>query len=214
MAVWRITASGTLYAQEAWANVFHVNPGGAFDEEAVFDAFEAFYDTAASGGGMRALNPCPGEVSTGVIGVRMTQLTAQAVVDPAIPFVRTLIADGGQNAAGGLPLDCSIIISWRTASAGRSFRGRTYLPPFHSNQIVDGASGPPHLTSATRVALAVQAEALLDALVAANAPLAVYSRKEGVGANTIVGGYIDDQWDTQRRRGKAVAAARSLFPAA
>lgn len=214
MPVWRVVCSGDLYGQEAWANVFHVNPGGAFDEEEVFDAFENFYDTAAAGGGMRALNPCPGEVSTGNFGVRLTQLTMQAVEDPAIPFVRTLIAAGGQNTAGGLPLDVSVIISWRTALAGKSFRGRTYLPPFHTNQVTDAGGGVPRLTAATRVALAVQAEALITALVAANAVLCVYSRKPGVGATTIVGGYIDDSFDTQRRRGRSITTSRSLFPPA
>lgn len=210
MAVWRVVCSGSLYGTERWANVFHINPAGTFDAEAVFDAFEAVYIDDAAGGGMNWLNPCPGEVATGIFGVQFSLITLQAVESPAIPLQRVVSGAGGQNTAGGLPLDTSIIVSWRTAFAGRSFRGRTYLPPFHENQCEDTLGTFPHLAPGTQTGLAVNAEALLTQLTAADAGLCVYSRTNG-NANTIVGGYIDNNFDTQRRRGITVAPTRVVF---
>jgi len=199
-----------LYGAETWANVFHINPAGTFDAEAVFDAFEAAYADDASGGGMNWLNPCTGEITTGFFGVRMHEITLQAVVSPGIPLQRLVDIRGGQNTAGGLPLDCAVVISWRTVLAGRSFRGRTYLPPFHSNQVIDTGSQFPRLVSATQAGLAINAEKLINDLVAADAPLSVYSRTL-TQSNTIVGGYIDNNFDTQRRRGISVSPSRVIF---
>lgn len=210
MAIWRVVASGPIYGTERWANVFHVNPAGAFSHAAVLDAFEAAYATPAAGGGLNWLQPCPGEVASGVFGVKLTQLTLQAVADPGIAEVRAMNHDGGQNLAGGLPLECSLVISWRTAKAGRSFRGRTYLPPYHENVNSDAGGTVPHPQPTTVDGLAINCTKLINDLLAANAVLCVYSRKLTQG-NTIVGGYIDSGWDTQRRRSVSTATTRVLF---
>lgn len=210
MAVWRAVCSGSIYGSERWANVFHVNPAGVFNHGDVMDAFEAAYATAASGGGIAWVTPCPGEVSSGFFGVIFNQITLQAVTDPGIAEVRTVNHPGGQNTPGGLPIDVSLVVSWRTTKAGRSFRGRTYLPPYHENVNEDTGATVPHPAVATITGLAVNAGKLIDDLVVANAPLVVYSRKL-TQANSIVGGYIDTGWDTQRRRGKSYGTARELF---
>lgn len=211
MPVWRVVCGGTLYGQESWANVFHVNPGGSFDHDAVLDAFEAVYTTASGGGGMAWLNPCPGEITTGVFGVKFTSMSLQAVTNPGIAEIRAVNHEGGQNSPGGLPLDVSLVVSWRTALAGRSFRGRTYLPPFHENQNVDDSGGYPRPLAVTVGLLAINAEQLITDLAAANASLCVYSRTLQQ-ANSITGGFIDESWDTQRRRGASLAASRYIFP--
>lgn len=210
MAIQRVVVSGTLYGQESWANVFHIDPPGGFTDGNVFDAFEDAYSVAAAGGGMGWLTPCPGEISTGVFGVRMTQMTLQAVTNPGIATVRTLNTPGGQNTPGGLPLDVALVVSWRTSLAGRSFRGRTYLPPFHENQCVDDSGGFPRPAAATVAGLAVNAAQLIDDLATALAPLVVYSRTLS-DSTIITGGFIDGSWDTQRRRGASLAATRVLF---
>lgn len=210
MAVWRVVCSGRLYTVESWANVFHINPAGAFDAEEVFDAFEHAYVNDAPDDGKHFLLPCPGGIGGGVIGVNLNSISLQAVNNPGIPQIRAMNHNGGQNLAGGLPLDTSLCISWRTALAGRSYRGRTYLPPFHMNANDDSGGTVPHPTSAYIDGLAIQAAKLIDDLVAANAVLCVYSRKLEA-ATTITGGYIDSSWDTQRRRGTDVPATRRIF---
>lgn len=212
MTVWRVVCGGTLYNTESWANVFHINPAGAFDHDEVFDAFEACYGSDAAGGGSGWLKPCTGDVAVGVAGVRFTQMTLQRVVDPGIAEVRGVNYKGGQNTNGGLPLDVSLCVSWRTALAGRSFRGRTYLPPWNENQNDDTTGNPPSPATGMVAGICVNAEKLITDLVAANAVLCVYSRKLEA-ANTITGGFVDLSWDTQRRRGLAVPSTRVVFEA-
>jgi hypothetical protein len=210
VAVWRVVVSGSLYSVESWANVYHIDPIGSFSHSDVMDAFEDAYANAASGGGMGFITPCPGTVATGLVGVHMSAISLQAVSSPGIPEVRGVSHNGGQNTAGGLPVDTCLVISWRTLRAGRSYRGRTYLPPFHENQNDDSGGTFPVPLLATVTALTVNANKLVDDLVAADAPLVVYSRKLAA-AEAIQGGYIDTSWDTQRRRGAGVVSTRVLF---
>lgn len=120
MTVWRVVAAGELYGIERWANVFHINPAGAFNHAEVLDAFENAYSQAATGGGIAWLTPCKGTSTTGDIpGVHMSSLTLQRVVDPTVPEIRTVDHQGGQNTTGGLPTELSVVISWKTALAGK-----------------------------------------------------------------------------------------------
>lgn len=209
MAVWRVTVKGELYGVETWENVFHIDPSGAFSSIPVLDAFEAAYNTAAAGGGVAWLTPCPGNLTT-KIGVHMSSISLQQVVSPGIPLVRPVSHNGGQNTNGGLPVDTSVVISWQTDRAGRSYRGRTYLPPWHENKNDDSTTAFPAPDAATLLGITVNAAKLIDDLATANAPLCVYSRKLA-SAELISGGYVDNSWDTQRRRGKSLPAVKTAF---
>jgi hypothetical protein len=210
MAVWRVTVSGSLYTDEQWANVFHVDKGGGASDSDIMDAFEALYSTNHTGGGLSLLFPCTGNAFGGVIGVQMRRITMQAVVSPGVPIERLVSHNGGQSTPGGLPVEVSLVISWRTALAGRSFRGRTYMPPWHENKNDDTGGTFPSPDSATITGQLVNIEGFLGDLVAADAPLVVYSRKLGE-AHTVTGGFIDHAWDTQRRRGAGQTTSRSTF---
>lgn len=211
MAVWRVVCSGLLYTAETWANVFHINPPGSFNHAEVLDAFESVYSQDASGGGNGWLKPCKGIAAVGQpAGVSLTSLSLQAVVAPAPPEIRNVSHDGGQNTEGGLPVDVTLCVSWSTAFAGRSFRGRTYLPPWHENKNTDAGGTFPVPDGATVTAVAVNAEKLITDLQAASAPLCIYSRTLGQ-PNNVTGGYIDHSWDTQRRRGKDLPPVRTLI---
>lgn len=207
--VYRVVASGQLYGVETWNNVFHVDATASVDHNDVLDAFEDVYNVAHTGGGTSWLNPCRGTAG-GVTGVSLLLLSIQAVVTPAPPLIRTMNHTGGQNTAGGLPVDVAEVVSWRTALAGRSFRGRTYLPPWHENQNDDSTGTFPIPTAATVAAVAVNAAGLITELAGISAPLAVYSRKLS-SAQHVLGGFIDNNWDTQRRRSKSQPTVRVSF---
>lgn len=209
MAIWRVTCGGLLYGIEKWANVFHVDGAGA-PPTTVLDAFEAAYNTAATGGGIAWLTPCPGTVAVGVDGVTHSYIQMQALVSPAPPIERPLAHVGGQNTPGGLPLDVSPVMSWKTPFAGRSFRGRTYLPPWHENQNVDtGVVGPQPL-QATVTGVVINAKKLVTTLDGLAWPLVVYSRTLG-SAQLVTSGYMDSDWDTQRRRSNKLPRSRTQF---
>lgn len=209
MALWRVTVAGELYNVEKWANVFHIDVDSGPPGTAVLDAFENAYNVAATGGGISFLNPCPGTVATGIFGVHMSTISMQALVSPAPPIVRTVDHKGGQNTVGGLPVDTALCITWQTPFAGRSFRGRTYLPVWHSNQNTDAGFMPQPL-AATVTGVLVNAKKLVTTLDGAGAPLVVYSRKLNAG-QLVTAGYIDTNWDTQRRRSNKQPTVRGSF---
>jgi len=210
MAVWRVTCSGELYGIERWANVHHINVGAGFDPDAAATLFANAYNVNATGGGLRWLYGSPGDVSARVKGVHMSKISLQALVDPAPPHEVAVDFKGGQNTAGGLPVDVALCISWATGRAGRSYRGRTYLPPQHENQNDDSTGSMPKMLQTTITGYAINASFLLGALDDDSTPLVVYSRKLGT-FEPITGGYINDEWDTQRRRSKSQPATRTSF---
>lgn len=207
MAIWRLTASGSIYGMEKWANVFHCDIAGAPNEVGIFTALGAFYTGSPNG----VLLHCPGDVASGTVGVKLTQFSLQAVDSPAPPIVTLRNDQGGQNTAGGLPVDVSMVISWRTNLAGRSYRGRTYCPPFHENKNDDGPGLMPSPSVSTINSVKNACSKLLTDMGTAGAPLVVYSRKLRAG-RPIIGGYIDNAWDTQRRRSNAQPTTRTTFP--
>jgi hypothetical protein len=206
MAVYKVIASGALYGVEKWANVFHIDVAGTPDSNQIFDDFGYFY----SGGASPILFHCPGTVATGTVGVKLTQLSLQAVVNPGVPILRQLTSQGQQNSSPGLPTDVSLVISWTTARAGRSYRGRTYLPPFHSNRNTDGAGLMPQPTSTCVTQVTQQAEQLLTDLGSHSSPMVVWSPTHSFHT-PVAGGYVDNEWDTQRRRSKQQPKTRLSF---
>jgi hypothetical protein len=211
MPNWRVTISGELYTAERWVNTWCVT-GSAITEASVVTAFDNAYAVDAAGGGYGFLRPCCGNAfGGGVIGVHMSDIAIQLIQSP--PPVATHHAvshNGGQNTPGGLPVDVSPVLSLQTAFAGRSFRGRVYLPPWHENQNIDTGGIFPQPDPTAMAGIAINAKKLADDLVAAGTPLAVYSRKLAT-ANTVTTGYIDSNWDTQRRRSNRQPTSRVTF---
>jgi len=148
-------------------------------------------------------------------GSRSTQTsTIGDLLAPTLFDLRYVIYDLGQPNSGGLerasatwptsagsatsmlPPDCAITCSWSTALRGRSFRGRTYLGPL--SQTTLSTDGTINASARTRVA---NAAALLigDPLTRTHS-LHILSRTKGI-TTPVTGGYVDNEYDTQRRRG-------------
>lgn len=108
----------------------------------------------------------------------------------------------GTYASGDGAANAAAVISWRTASIGRSYRGRTYLGATGQGAFATAQT----FTSAALVAYAGAAQDLIDALEAIGATLAVLSRialgvKRVTGVLTdIIGFVVDGVVDSQRRR--------------
>lgn len=80
----------------------------------------------------------------------------------------------------------------------RRRRGRVYIGPFNASAATVGTGMPTPLDS-LRTALANRTEALADALATAGHPLCVWSRADAA-LYPVVRGWVDNAWDTQRRR--------------
>lgn len=110
--------------------------------------------------------------------IRLEDLT-YAQIDPLpgpVPTVAVVGVDGTIDDAPMTPQD-SVVFSWRTATAGKSFRGRSYMPPPARSQVgIDGL-----LDSGSQGNLADAAVLLVDTVNGAGAlnvwRFGVWSRK-------------------------------------
>jgi hypothetical protein len=110
-----------------------------------------------------------------------------------IDMTGSIAQPGGTNEP--LPNQIAIVISWRTAFSGRSYRGRTYVGP-----CAVAARGPNAvIATAQRDAILAAAQALRTGLSTDQYSLVVYSRKL-FGASPITSALVGPYFDTQRRR--------------
>lgn len=110
----------------------------------------------------------------------------------------------GSTTGTCLPPDVALVISWRTGRRGPRYRGRTFLGPLRTIQNNSGQVNPP-----TRDQIIVHARKLIGAPATRAFHIVVLSRKYGT-VEDVTGGDIDQEFDTQRRRG-TVASARTTF---
>lgn len=205
----RVTVLGHTPGGEKWVNVFHLmhgrGPGASLTlalATAYRDRFATFYNA------IKALQ----SDSYGV-----DQFVTKNM-DPALSgeqFELTpAVAISGTDAAGPIPSQNAIVVSWRTALAGRRYRGRTYLAGFAKAAMDPTAHG---ITAANQAVIGNAARALVNGLVADNAPLVVWSRVIGAGpaadgwvtpVNNVRVGRI---FDTQRRRRNKFNEAYASF---
>lgn len=98
-----------------------------------------------------------------------------------------------------MPAEVSLCLSFQAVKVSGSpqarRRGRIYLGPFDETPNDNGRPSSSFCTGAAN-----GLKAFAEDLVAANCSLLVYSRVDGVG-RTAVEGWVDNAWDTQRRRG-------------
>lgn len=132
--------------------------------------------------------------------------------EPRVPYVRAVTLDASSTAAG-LPGEVAICASWAAgATPGvpvQSLRNRIFIGPLNTNQstVSTGSTFP-------RVKLEAQ-QGLCDIIEAWATPhelsqLIVYGPRHNV-EYPAVRGWVDDEFDTQRRRGVA-ASARTSWP--
>lgn len=160
--------------------------------ENVRAVLDAFYGTGGTGG-----SPNAGALlSTDLHALRyviynLASPTAGALEIPSDTF-RTAATTPAMA-----PPDMAIVITWRTALRGRSYRGRTYVGPLRT-ALHDGTGR----LSATNADLAAGAAALLlpHNTLDHDLRLTVLSR-EIPTATRVSGADVDREFDTQRRRG-------------
>jgi hypothetical protein len=131
--------------------------------------------------------------------IKVTALTAAT----GPQFIQTYSSGNqGTNSGGEAAANAAAVISWRTASIGRSFRGRTYVGALSEGEI-DSAQT---IATATQTALLSMGTSLITALAGISCVLAVLSRYAAkvlrvTGILTeIISVVVDNKVDSQRRR--------------
>lgn len=120
-------------------------------------------------------------------------VTVEAVTEQIGPFLYNV--NSGCNGTGdGLPLQVAPMIQLYTGQAGRSGRGRIFLPP-----PVEDKAAEMSLSSSGATIVNNFASALVSGLDAAGWPMAVWSRKNEA-LYTVTSTHVDNVLDTQKRR--------------
>lgn len=186
----RVAIEGKLANGHNWANILHFRKasGVSFATAiAVLDPALVSHLQTAVGGGQTWKNSATTAAS--VQAIRYTPLDGASAT-----VVNTHII-AGASAGEALPGNTALVITLRTASRGRSFRGRVYQAPFNETQ--NAATGVP--VSAEVAGVAAQWNGLLTNLVATGVSLVVASYKLALATN-VATCTVDGRWDTQRRR--------------
>lgn len=128
---------------------------------------------------------------------------------PAGPPIQTATWTLGGGGGTPLPSELAVVLSYHAADTSipehapgarpRSrYRGRCYIGPLTTTALnQDATSHRPTVLQAVRETITASAVALL----AAEPTWSVWSRKDKM-QRTVVGGWVDDAWDVQRRRGE------------
>ena len=192
-----IIITGTYEIRITWAlngadwalNVLHCQlPGGDPVNQGLADAWATDLDAAHDSSGLAALQPA--SISIDRVGVRDLRVANQAMYEADV-------SSPGTGAGDLLVRAASIVVTMRTALAGRSFRGRSYVPGF--NEAQNGADGT--IAPAASAAATAWITAIRTAATARGHTLAVASVKLGTSQPVTAQLVRDNVWDVQRRRG-------------
>lgn len=126
------------------------------------------------------------------------------------PFPLTVPA-----AEQGLPAEVALCISWAADLGGGSIRrrrGRTYIGPLNVDALAEDATNYARPSSGVLTSLATAGGEYLADSVADDAWLAVIYSRADQEMKLINRGWVDNEFDTQRRRG-ADSTTRSTFSA-
>jgi hypothetical protein len=184
----------------SWA--FVVNAGFTPDPNIFRDVLDAFYSTVHAGETTSVRDHMHPSLTS--LSYRIYDLGQLPPREPTIvPSVLWIKPTGSP-----LPEECSVVLSFYADRNLPRKRGRLYIGPLDSGTLQSMPDG------ATRPNLAVRSAIRAGAINVMNTSQPVgWSVVSQVNASShiITAGWVDDAYDTQRRRGPA-ATSRILFP--
>lgn len=198
--------------EDVAVNTFHFT--GVDDVEdmctAIFGRMQLFYNTAYGSSSRKICQLLSNEVAITAARVKMYDM---AEPEPRPPvFDESLGLTGTPTAATNLPSEVALCASYAAAPMAGEVaarrRGRVYIGPLNT-AASDGGSGttPARPATTTREILAEASEAMAAANTL-GAQWVVWSRRND-SASEIVRGWVDNAFDTQRRRGPAATSRLS-----
>lgn len=197
--------SSTGLPQDDIVNTFYFEGSGA-DPANVKDMLDDFYNSVPTGETASVMQ----QFATDALGGDMT-ITGYDLSDtpPRAPIYEATTSVISPSSTDMLPPEIALCLSYQAQPISgvpqARRRGRVYLGPF--NVAVD-QNGRPNAAARGIIAAAAR-----DMLQASNTSVSwewqQYSRTTGTGS-PVVGGWVDNAWDSQRRRGWD-ATSRTLW---
>lgn len=131
--------------------------------------------------------------------------------EPRAPVLEESFAFGGAPSGASLPPEVALCLSFQadkmSGQPQARRRGRVYLGPFPGT---DNSAGRPSSACVNDIVAAAD-----DLLTASNASGGDWNWMQhstmSSGLSLVTNGWVDDEWDTQRRRGRK-RTARTVFP--
>lgn len=185
---------------------FHDDTGDidAADAAVMFDRLEEFYKTPVPSGS--ALYPFLSRALSGTYTIRAYDLTD---VLPRAPVSERVGNVGAFSGNTNLPQEVAVCLSFQGAAKSgvpqSRRRGRIYLGPLDGTALTMGASAAPSVSTALKDTLAEAADRLAG--YTGSIKWVVHSKYATAGDDGndtfVTNGWIDNAFDTQRRRGQA-----------
>jgi len=121
---------------------------------------------------------------------------------PRVAAATVLLQGVGLVAGDPLPKQVCGILTKRTAFAGRTFRGRIYLPfPSETDNAVDSTPTPGYLANLAFWVIALQGNILTAGAGGTNTLRHILFHRATGGFDFVTSAVARDKWATQRRRG-------------
>lgn len=197
-------------------NVFHFTVPDEYGEGdfiAIAEALEEFYNDNVDGSNTNIARLISPVVSRGENACSMVFSDVQ--MDPSLPLFQADWTLGAPIATSSLPLEVALCLSIRATPAIpvpiRRRTGRIYLGPLVTTISQTPANEMPNVSSALRGQLALACQRLIDPETLDAQAWSIYSRVDDA-AYEVSGGWIDNEFDTQRRRAQD-PTARTVWTA-
>jgi hypothetical protein len=172
------------------------------------DKLQTFFDDTAAGG------PVIGQFMSNYIDRTMCSMAGYVEgtgPHTGPPFAETALTLPDSDGTTDLPLEVALCLSYRAAAVTgvpqARLRGRIYVGPLTAGAITE-LTGTHRPTPASTFVTALRNAAgllLASSGTGIDGAWSLLSRKQattgGTPFNHIVGGWVDNEWDTQRRRG-------------
>jgi hypothetical protein len=181
--VWSL--NGNPYAQ----NSLHAQlPGGESVTQALADSWASDLNALHDSSGLAAVQPA--SITLDRVGLRDLRTANN-------PLIESPVNSAGTGAGDLLARALAVVCTLRTAKAGKSYRGRTYVPGF--NEAQNAADGT--IAASATAAANAWLTGIRTAATARGHTLAVASTKLGISTPVTAQVVRDNVWDVQRRRG-------------
>lgn len=192
-------------------NTFNFEVPGDYTQaqaDAIHAALVAFYNTVAPT--VAVCSMMSTVIQRNACKVQQFYKSAPDNSDFGDPVQEVGFTLGAAGTTINLPLEVALCASESSQDAPSRATGRSrqYIGPLCTNAMNNGA-GFPTPSSFFITALANASDRLCDAMAVNDTPWVVWSRKNSA-LYTIDSGYVNNEWDTQRRR-EADATARTIW---
>lgn len=194
----------SLLPEDRFVNTFHFDTSAPEDFDVlkleIVTLMADFWATQHNGSALRDF------ISPYVVSIAIQVYDMELPPHAREPHVDTLSVSGTAQSVPGLPEEVSVCVTLEGAApVTPRRRGRFYLGPLNSstNVLVPGSTtdpARPNITGAQSVGF-VAAAACTQLATQVDVPWCIRSTRPAENYVRIVGGYVDNAFDTQRRRG-------------